>query len=132
MILSKIHNVKKGNLISGEDVKAAQHRINIIIHKGIMSFQHPLSNTYSESFQQKTNAMLVPAHFMAQRLPHETMISNVAKTISSGYDHSVNEKKRKFLLRESMSAIIIQEERQIFTTEFRCKIINKKNSADRI
>lgn len=25
-----------------------------------------------------------------------------------------------------MSAIIIQEERQIFTTEFRCKIINEK------
>lgn len=120
---------KKGNLTSVEDVKAAQHRINIIIHKGIMSFQHPFSNTYSESFQQKTNAMLVPAHFMAQRLPHETMISNVAKTISSGYDHSVNEKKRKFLLTESMSAI---KERQIFTTEFRCKIINKKNSADRI
>lgn len=35
-------------------------------------------------------------------------------------------KKRKFLLTESMSAIIIQEERQIFTTEFRCKIINEK------
>lgn len=86
---------KKGNFISGEDVKAAQHRINIIIHKGIMSFRHPFSNTYSESFQQKTNAMLVPAHFMVQRLPHETMISNVAKTIRSGYNHSVNEKKKK-------------------------------------